>query len=126
MIKDSGQRRDFDTGSRRDIRTGKGRFDLLPPFALRAVAEHMEEGADKYGDRNWELGQPLSSYLDSGLRHINRFLMGWTDENHLAAAAWNFMCLLDTEVRIREGLLPESLRDLPPETVTKFVTKEGA
>ena len=30
MIKDSGERREFETGAVRDIQTGKGRCDLLP------------------------------------------------------------------------------------------------
>ena len=29
-IKDSGERREFDTGAVRDIQEGKGRMDLLP------------------------------------------------------------------------------------------------
>jgi hypothetical protein len=117
-IKDSGQRRSWTTGSRRDLNDGKGRFDLLPMRALGALAEHMQKGAMKYGDRNWELGQPLSSYCDSGMRHLQRWLIGRTDESHLVAAAWNFMCLLDTALRIDEGSLPESLRDLPPKAHT--------
>ena len=36
MIKDSGERREFDSGAVRDITEGKGRFDLVP---LDAVAE---------------------------------------------------------------------------------------
>jgi hypothetical protein len=37
-IKDSGNRREFDTGAVRDIQEGKGRCDLLP---LDVVAEHL-------------------------------------------------------------------------------------
>lgn len=117
-IKDSGKRRVWNTGSRRDVNTNKGRFDLLPMRALGAIAVHMQKGAMKYGDRNWELGQPLSSYCDSGLRHLQRWLIGRTDEDHLCAAAWNILSLLDTELRIQEGILSEELRDLPP-TVKK-------
>lgn len=115
-IKDSGQRRDFETGSRRDVRQGKGRFDLLPARALRRLARHFEAGAVKYGDRNWEKGQPLSVYLDSALRHTTIYMEGKTDEDHLIAAAWNLLCLADTEERIKEGLLPLGLSDLPRET----------
>ncbi|HUS51203.1 MAG TPA: dATP/dGTP diphosphohydrolase domain-containing protein, partial [Candidatus Paceibacterota bacterium] len=68
-VKDSGKRQDFDTGSRRDTRDGKGRYDLLPVRAIKRLAKHYENGAKKYGDRNWEKGQPLSRYLDSALRH---------------------------------------------------------
>lgn len=40
MIKDSGERREFDTGAVRDIQDGKGRCDLMP---LRVVARFMDD-----------------------------------------------------------------------------------
>ena len=113
MIKDSGTRRTFDTGGQRDAEMGKGRFDLLPPYAIRRLAQHFEEGAQKYDDRNWELGIPLSSFLDSALRHIFKFMEGLNDEPHLVAAAWNLLCLIETEYRIGIQRLPEGLDDLP-------------
>lgn len=112
-LKDSGQRRDFGTGSVRDVRDGKGRYDLLPVQAIREVAQHFEAGALKYAPRNWEHGQPLSVYLDSGLRHAFAVLEGQTDENHAAAAAWNFLCFIETRARIASGKLPAELDDLP-------------
>ena len=111
-VKDSGKRQEFPTGSVRDIREGKGRYDLLPPAAMRELAQHFEAGAAKYGDRNWEKGQPLSRYLDSGLRHAFAVLEGRDDENHAAAAAWNFLCFIETRVRIDDGRLPLELNDL--------------
>jgi len=113
-IKDSGERRVFETGGQRDIQLDKGRMDLLPCRALIALSRHFEEGARKYEDRNWEKGIPLHSFIDSGLRHICQFLMGMRDEPHLEAACWNLLCCLDTIKRIEEGLLPESLYDIPP------------
>lgn len=112
-IKDSGKRQEFSTGSRRDIQDGKGRFDLLPMRALKRLARHFEAGAKKYGDRNWEKGQPISRYLDSALRHTCNHLQGQRDEDHLIAAAWNLMCAADTEERIASGLLPKELNDVP-------------
>ena len=41
MIKDSGERSEFQTGAVRDMRTGKGRCDLMP---LSVVAEVMNDG----------------------------------------------------------------------------------
>jgi hypothetical protein len=112
-VKDSGKRQEFDTGSLRDTREGKGRFDLLSPFVLERDAKHLENGARKYGDRNWERGQPLSRYYDSAVRHLNKYMMGYRDEDHLAAARWNIAALMHTELMIARGVLPKSLNDLP-------------
>lgn len=123
IIKDSGKRQDFGTGSVRDIQDGKGRFDLLPMFAEEELAKHFEGGARKYGSRNWEKGQPLSRYLDSCRRHLNKAARGQNDEPHLIAAAWNIMCLIDTKKRIEIGLLPKELNDLPSDLPTSVIKR---
>ena len=46
-VNDSGSRQKFETGSVRDSRSGKGRYDLLPPYALKRLAQHFENGANK-------------------------------------------------------------------------------
>jgi len=97
-VKDSGERRLFETGAVRDIQKGKGRFDLLPPKAITRLAKHFENGAAKYGDRNWEKGINISCYVDSALRHLFTYLDGEYDEDHLAAAAWNCLCAIQTEI----------------------------
>ena len=112
-VLDSGQRRDFGTGSVRDKADGKGRYDLLQARAIHLVARQLEEGAKKYGERNWELGQPLSVYLSSAMRHGMKHMAGYSDERHDVAAAWNWLSYLDTLVRIEEGSLPASLDDRP-------------
>ena len=112
-VKDSGKREEFGTGSLRDTREGKGRFDLISPFVLERDAKHLENGARKYGDRNWEKGQPLSRYYDSAIRHMNKYLSGHRDEDHLAAARWNIAALMHPELMIDRQLLPLSLNDLP-------------
>lgn len=113
MIEDSGQRRKFKTGAQRDIGDGKGRFDLLPMRALIELAKHFEEGAKKYNDRNWEKGIDLHCFIDSGMRHLTKFMIGKDEEKHLVAVCWNFLCLLDTSLRIKDGILPNELNDLP-------------
>ncbi len=113
-VKDSGQRQEFQTGSKRDTRDGKGRFDLIPPYALKRLAQHYENGAKKYGDRNWEKGQPLARYLDSAIRHAYAYLGGSRDEDHLAAIAWNAIAVIESEHRIQLGILPKELDDLEP------------
>lgn len=112
-MKQSGVKQEFSTGSVRDSQIGKGRYDLLPPRAIRAVAIRFEQGADAYGDRNWEKGQPLSRLINSALRHAFQASAGETDEDHAAASAWNVLAFIETRERIRLGLLPAELDDLP-------------
>jgi hypothetical protein len=112
-IADSGRREEFSTGSRRDTREGKGRYDLLPPRAMRCLARHFEEGSKKYGDRNWELGQPMSRLMDSGLRHSFAAIQGQQDEDHLVAAAWNLLAAIEIRERVLAQILPSALADLP-------------
>lgn len=107
-------KRQFATGSQRDNRDGKGRFDLLPPRAMLLLAKLFEKGAENYGDRNWEKGQDLGSYFDSGLRHVFEYMAGHTNEDHLVSAAWNFMAAIETRERIREGILGSDLENIPP------------
>jgi hypothetical protein len=112
-LKDSGERRHFETGAVRDIQKGKGRMDLLPPRALIELSKLFEAGCEKYGDRNWEKGIQLHSFIDSGLRHIERMMAGDISEPHLTQACWNLLCCIETYLRIEEGLLPPTLNDLP-------------
>ena len=112
-IKDSGQRTEFETGAVRDAQGGKGRFDLLPKMTIWALAHHYEKGCQKYGDRNWEKGIPIKNFMDSAQRHLTEFELGFEDENHLIAALWNIACAYETLLRIKMGILPESLDDLP-------------
>ena len=81
----------------REPSTGKGRFDLVTPFGWMRLAKWYELGAHKYSDRNWEKGMPFSRYIDSALRHIVKWIMGMTDEDHLSAAVWNLLCIIHHE-----------------------------
>jgi hypothetical protein len=112
-INDSGERHIFNTGAARDIQRNKGRYDLLPPTAIFAVARVFEEGAKKYEERNFESGMPLSRFIDSSLRHIFKHLEGHRDEPHIAQAAWNLLAYIHTATMIERGILSEELNDLP-------------
>lgn len=112
-VRDSGAEQDFGTGAVRDTQVGKGRFDLLPPYALLRLAQHFENGANRYEARNWEKGIPCSRYLDSAFRHMIKMLMGLDDEDHESACAWNILCLVETKLRAELGILPKELNDLP-------------
>ena len=93
--KDSGNRKEFSSGALRDRPIGKGMFHLISFIGLRRLALRHEVGSLKYGDgRNWEKGMPISNFIDSALRHICDYMDGKDDEDHLAAAVWNLMCIM--------------------------------
>ena len=106
-IKDSGNRREFETGAVRDVQEGKGRMDLLPWSAIIEVSKHCENGAKKYGEHNVDRGIPIHSFVDSAFRHLAKYVDGWTDEPHLIAAAWNLLWAIQTEMKHPE------LKDIP-------------
>ena len=74
-------------------------IDMMKWTPIRAtleVAKHYEEGAKKYAERNWEKGIPCHCYVDSGVRHLLKWLDKWDDEPHDRAFLWNMFCLLWT------------------------------
>ena len=120
VIKDSGDRTEFETGAKRDMHAGKGRMDLLPWYGIMEVSKHCEEGALKYGEHNVDKGIPLHSLLDSAARHLAKYMVGMDDEDHLRAACWNLLWALNQrvthpelddryEIKMKEALEDESL-----------------
>lgn len=76
----------------------KPRFDLIPPEAILALAEHYTVGARKYADRNWERGMDYSKCFASLERHVWAWMSGEdqdeeTGSHHMIAAAWNALAL---------------------------------
>lgn len=63
---------------------------------LLEVAIHYEEGAEKYGEYNWQKGLPVYCYINSGVRHYLKWLRGDKDEPHDRAFFWNIMCAIWT------------------------------
>lgn len=77
---------------------GKARFDLLPPEALFALAEHYGVGASKYQDRNWERGMAWMKCFASMMRHAWAWARGEdfdpeTGTHHMIAVAWNAIAI---------------------------------
>lgn len=61
-IKDSGERRQFETGAVRDIQEGKGRCDLMP---LRVVAKAYDQLKDDLG-HNGEVVRCIAAFQETG------------------------------------------------------------
>lgn len=103
----------FETGAVRGSQKGKLRFDLLSPIAQERLVLVLTDGANRYGDRNWEKGIPLMRCVASLQRHLHSFLLGEQDEDHLGHLLANAHFLADLEFRIGDGQLPASLDDRP-------------
>jgi len=110
-VKDSGAREDMETGSRRDTQVGKSRPDLMNPLVLRRVGMHFANGCDKYGEKNFELGQKSSRYRASLGRHLLDYDEGLKDEDHLAAIIWNAMCIMMNQEFVERGIYPPGMDD---------------
>lgn len=106
----------YESGATRSDRTRKGRFDLIPPCALRRLAIRYEEGAAIHGDRNWQKGFPVSRCIDSAYRHLTQYLSGDRTEDHLAAVMWQCSGAIFFEQEIEAGRLPAELMDIPGRT----------
>ena len=92
-IKDSGDRKTFDSGMVRDTAEGKTDYTLAydgPMFERYAI--HLTKGAVKYAARNW---MKANSYAEldrakqSLARHYIQYQRGDVDEDHAAAIMFN-------------------------------------
>lgn len=110
-VKDSGAREDMSTGSRRDTQEGKSRPDLMNPLVLRRLGQHFANGCDKYGEKNFELGQLSSRYRASLGRHMLDYDEGLRDEDHLSAIIWNAMCIMMNQEFVERGIYPVEIHD---------------
>ena len=113
--------RKWSTGAVRSAKKpDHGDYELLPVFAMQQLAIHMSPtqptsavSAHDYPARNWELGIPDSSWFDSTMSHLMKWAQGDGSEDHLRAAMWNIVCMVDQRERIKLGLLPDTLHDMP-------------
>ena len=107
MIKDSGERTEFESGAVRDMHEGKGDMASIPWESVLRLSKHYENGAKKYQRWNFRKGIPVSSFIDSACRHLAKYQCGMGDEDHLAAAAFNVLGAM-----LMENTMPE-MQDLP-------------
>lgn len=93
-IKDSGKRVKYKSGFTRDTGEDKPFYDLIPYEPLRRLAMHFTNGANKYGEDNWQKANSPEEYMRfkrSALRHMQQWSSGQDDEDHASATIWNIM-----------------------------------
>ena len=76
---------------------GKGNFAVLPASAILRLTKLYEMGMRKYGARNYLKGIPVTSFIDSALRHLFKYLAGEDDEDHLSSAVFNILGIMEME-----------------------------
>lgn len=108
-VQDSAKKAAFGTGSIRDTQDNKGRYDLIPSAVILRLAQHYENGARKYAERNWEKGQPLHQYYNSAVRHLDHIKDGDLSEDHFAATIWNVAAMIHHIDAMIDGTLPIEL-----------------
>ncbi len=97
-----GHREEAKTGFKFDEEKHGGtklRYDLIPPVALKMLAEVYTHGARKYGDINYLKGMSFRRILAALMRHIEAYRAGETDDPdsglpHMAHAAWQCFTLM--------------------------------
>jgi hypothetical protein len=93
VVKDSGDRRSFESGMVRDTDKGKTLWHLITAGPLaRRLAVHLTKGAVKYGPNNWlkAKGQEEHDrFRESAFRHFMQWYYDETDEDHFSATVFN-------------------------------------
>jgi hypothetical protein len=113
VIKETSELAEFaGTGAVRSSAEGRGRYDLVPQIVIDRFAKHLEKGAKKYTDNNWQKGMNIRRCLSSLLRHAFQLLIGDETEDHLAAIIFNAGAVMFFRDKIKNGERPESLEDL--------------
>ena len=88
------------------------------------VSVQYEEGAEKYGEHNWERGIPLHCYLDSAIRHFLKFVDGQQDEPHNRAYIWNLLGAIWTYKNLPD-MVDIYFPKKPESTESEDSTEEG-
>ncbi len=111
VTKVNGQKDQFVTGAVRGSQEGKLRYDLVGLHGLKREAALLARGAEHYGERNWEKGQPVARTAASLLRHIFAYIEGDRSEDHIAALRFNAGSIAHVEEEVLAGRLPAELLD---------------
>ena len=79
---------------------GKLRYDLVPPHAIKAIADVLTYGADKYAPNSWQtVSDGETRYTAAMMRHFEAYREGEeldpeTGKSHLAHCLCNLTFLL--------------------------------
>lgn len=103
-----GKKRKFKNGAVRDNDDNKENYiESIPWLALRRYAFYMKSKESIYGKGNFKKGIPISSYEESLLRHIQKYISNKhesanfeKDQDHLSACIFNTLGIMFEEERL--------------------------
>ena len=93
ILKDSGERREFETGAVRDRAVGKGRMDLLP---LQEVVRFL----NVYGIRD-NVIERMSAFVDGRVKDMIPAMFAFMEDNRIDP----YKALLDLSIHFEDGAL---------------------
>jgi hypothetical protein len=108
----------------------KPRYDLVPPEAVRYIAERLGMGAEHHGERNFEDGAADEEFIRDRKNHAVEHLLHYvngrttgpdkygeydTPTDHLKAALTNLAMLAYLEEHRPADPVPEKIEDTPAE-----------
>jgi len=130
ILKDSGERVQFESGMVRDVSTNKINWALVadgPMFAR--WADHLTKGAKKYTARNWMQASGLAEYTrfrESAFRHFIQWYYGETDEDHASATFFNINGAEYVKEQIEHNTSISVGSDLEAnESITQYLLRKG-
>jgi hypothetical protein len=72
------------------------RYDLMPAGPMKALAQILAMGAQRYGEDNWHR-IPIKDHVNHAIAHLYEYLDGETAEDHLGHAMCRAMFALYLE-----------------------------
>ncbi len=84
----------FTSGAKRSKDVDQYRYDLISPFAIKALASAYREGADKYPMWNCEKGFPVHDLFNHALGHIVEMMSGDWSEHNIGKIMWGFAMIV--------------------------------
>lgn len=93
--------RSFSTGAVRGTNINKEDYiECVSWLAMKRYAEYMTRKAAVYGRGNWRRGIPIESYMESFMRHAQKFIVEWQHgiceekDDHLSAIIFNIFGIM--------------------------------
>lgn len=73
------------------------RYDLMPAGPMKALAQILAMGAQRYGEDNWHR-IPIKDHVNHAIAHLYEYLDGETAEDHLGHAMCRTMFALHLQM----------------------------